>query len=77
MGALGGPLSVILEALGTHWATIGGPARPHLICSQFWLPFGVHFGSILAQETLKNPIIFLIIFLVDFGAILDDFGSAF
>ena len=53
-GSFGGSLSAILEALGSHWATIGGPARPRLIFSKFWLPFGVHFGSILAQETVNK-----------------------
>ena len=52
----GGPFWELwgLVALGFHWATIRGPARPRLIFSQFWLPFGVHSGSILAQETVKK-----------------------
>ena len=58
-GSFGGSLSAILEALGPHWATIGGPARPRLIFSQLWLPFGVHVGSILVQEMVTKDVTFM------------------
>ena len=81
----GGPF---LEFWGFHWAPFWrfwGPIGRPLAAQRAHVSFVLNCGSFLVsmlgpfcyKKWLKNPPMFLNNFLIDFGTILDDFGSAF
>ena len=62
------------DPLGDHWRS----KRPKSLLLQMLVPFGGLFLDPFWKQTLtENPINFLIIFLLDFGRIFDDFENGF